>query len=190
MTLRSHFAPNTRLLHAGCGVGEIDLLLGENWELHSLDYSSDALRAHRANFRQNQRSDLGVQGDIFALPFPANSFDGVFNLGVMEHFTDEEIVASLREIHRVLRVEGAVVLYWPPKWGLSVLVLRLLQKYTNLRTNQELNLYPPEINLIGSKTKCRDWLRRAGFQLEHFSFGWRDVFVHQVIVARPINVKS
>ena len=63
------------------------------------------------------------QASIFALPQADESVDGVYNLGVLEHFTGEDIRSILREFHRVLRVGGKVLVFWPHERGTSVFVL-------------------------------------------------------------------
>lgn len=49
-----------------------------------------------------------------ALPFPDGSFDGVLLNEVLEHVLDE--VITLREIARVLRPGGCLVLFGPNRW--------------------------------------------------------------------------
>src|SRR6266567_4812943 len=49
-----------------------------------------------------------------ALPFTESSFDGVLLNEVLEHVTDE--VQTLREIHRVLRPGGHLVVMSPNRW--------------------------------------------------------------------------
>jgi SAM-dependent methyltransferase len=48
------------------------------------------------------------------LDFPDDSFDGAFVNEVLEHVADEQV--SLREIHRVLRSGGYLVLISPNRW--------------------------------------------------------------------------
>lgn len=49
-----------------------------------------------------------------SLPFPEASFDGVLLNEVLEHVTDE--VQALREIHRVLRPGGYLIVMSPNRW--------------------------------------------------------------------------
>jgi SAM-dependent methyltransferase len=50
----------------------------------------------------------------FELDFPDNSFDGAFVNEVLEHVADEQV--SLREILRVLRPGGYLILISPNRW--------------------------------------------------------------------------
>ncbi|MAF34598.1 hypothetical protein CMO91_02010 [Candidatus Woesearchaeota archaeon] len=57
--------------------------------------------------------DKTVKADIRKLPFKKNSVDGIWNLGVMEHFTMEQRKKIFKEFHRVLKPGGRIVIFWP-----------------------------------------------------------------------------
>ena len=86
-----------------------------------LDISVNALRLYR---KVNRGHGRALHGSIFEIPLPDGAVDGVYNLGVMEHFTEDEIGRILREFHRVLRRRGRVLVFWPPEFGLSVLFFK------------------------------------------------------------------
>ncbi len=65
----------------------------------------------------------GIQADIRQLPFANQSLDGLWNLGVMEHFEEDEQLTILREFHRVLKPGGQLLLWWPPKFALDLAVV-------------------------------------------------------------------
>lgn len=183
-TLNLKLEPNSRLLHAGAGGGEVDSALATSWNLYSIDYSFRATIQHREVHHKNGREDLVSQADIFNLPFSNNTFDAVFNLGVMEHFSDAEIVSALKEFSRVTREGGVIILYWPPIWGLSVMALRMAKFVLQLERRKQISLYPPEINLIKSRRRCAHWISEADLNFEQFSFGIGDFFTHQIVIAR------
>jgi SAM-dependent methyltransferase len=56
-------------------------------------------------------------GSVLDLPFPDNSFDIVFSHGVLHHVPDIE--QAQREIHRVLRPDGTLVVMLYAKWSLN-----------------------------------------------------------------------
>lgn len=186
-TLRKTVAPGSTLLHAGCGGGEVDIHLTEQWNLVSIDFSRRAVEEHRERHINARQSDLISQADLFSLPYQDDTFDGVFNLGVMEHFTDQQIVTALREMRRVTKQGGVLVLYWPPVWGLSVLALKIAKSILQLERRRGIALHPPEINLMRSRRQCSRWMADAGLELERFSFGIGDFLTHQVIVARRMK---
>ena len=41
--------------------------------------------------------DVRIGGDILRLPFRSGSLDGIWNVGVMEHFTCDQINAIMQE---------------------------------------------------------------------------------------------
>jgi SAM-dependent methyltransferase len=61
-----------------------------------------------------------VQGSVLELPFADNSFDMVFSHGVLHHVP--EIGQAEREIHRVLRPGGELVIMMYARWSLNYLV--------------------------------------------------------------------
>src|SRR5207247_297503 len=76
------FAAGARLLHAGCGSGQVDAGLHERLRVTAVDVSERALRLYARN---NPRASRIEQASIFDLPFEAGAFDGVYNLGALEH---------------------------------------------------------------------------------------------------------
>lgn len=100
--------PGTRVLDLGCGVGHLMLWLSRHTATRcdGLDLSLNSLRVARA---------AGVHGvsvgDAARLPFRDSSFDRVVCNGSAHHLPD--LPAALREIHRVLRPGGRLVLFEP-----------------------------------------------------------------------------
>jgi ubiquinone/menaquinone biosynthesis C-methylase UbiE len=78
----------------------------------ALDISANALDRYRALYSEKS---LCVLGNIMEMSFKEDSFDGVYNLGVMEHFEQGDMQKVLKELHRVLKPGGKVVLFWPPR---------------------------------------------------------------------------
>lgn len=185
-TLSRFVTADSSLLHAGAGGGEIDVSLPANWNLHSLDISFEATQLQQRIFKTRNRSSVSLQGDLFSLPFPPRVFDVVFNLGVMEHFTNSEIHGALTEMKRVMKRDGRLVLYWPPIWGPSVLVLHFVARIMTFLGRSRIQLHPKEINLFISKRECRDMLKIAGFQAERITYGPSDLFTHVIVIARPL----
>lgn len=63
------------------------------------------------------RTDVDVQGDVCALPFPDKSFDVVIANHVLEHVADDQL--AMREIQRVLKPQGQAILQTPVHWDLK-----------------------------------------------------------------------
>lgn len=176
-------------LHAGCGSAESDRLIGFSQASFVLmDISLEALRIAKRN-STNPKVWL-VCGDIFQPPFRVESFDGMWNLGVMEHFEVAEIGRILGATREVLKPGSRCVIFWPPKYGLSVLFLTSFLRIVNAMRRTPLHLYPDEVSLFTSAEWARDLLRSAGLTLERTHFGIRDLFTYVVLVARKASRSS
>jgi ubiquinone/menaquinone biosynthesis C-methylase UbiE len=86
------------VLEAGCGSCEILQKLSKRYSVTGLDSSRTAVKSARKNFEFPV-----VLGDIYNLPYEDNSFELIYNQGVMEHFSDKEMIAILKEFSRVAK---------------------------------------------------------------------------------------
>jgi dolichol-phosphate mannosyltransferase len=177
--VRRVFTTQAKLLHAGCGSGQVDTELQRFARITALDISPAALRLYARN---NPGAAAIEHGSIFSLPFPDASFDGIYNLGVMEHFTTEEIHRILAEFHRVLRAGGKLLLFWPMASAPSVAVLGMAHRILRLFKRTKA-LHPPEVSLLRSRGQAEELLRASRFIPESFYFGWRDLRTQAVIAA-------
>lgn len=175
------FPSGAKLLHAGCGSGQVDVSIQKTMRLSALDISTNALRLYNKN---NPNAEEVRHGTIFDLPFENGSFDGVYNLGVMEHFSSEEIRKILGEFHRVLKSDGQIVIFWPHANATSVMVLGFCHRFMRSVMKSHKKLHPPEISLLRSKSHAKEILRNSGFQLTAYQFGFRDFFIQSTLVAK------
>jgi ubiquinone/menaquinone biosynthesis C-methylase UbiE len=152
-------------------------------KITAVDKSGAAIRTYKAN---NPTAHAIENADIMALPFSAESFDGAYNLGVLEHFTTAELERILRELNRVMKRGGKLVVFWPHSRATSVAVLNSIHWIRRRVLDVQERLHPPEISLLKSRTWVEKVLRRTGFELESYSFGPRDFFVQAVIVAKKV----
>jgi SAM-dependent methyltransferase len=183
--LSRHF-PNRNMahyLHAGCGSGGSDGRLRlERPQVHYLDISPVALELSRG--RSSPLNRTFICGDIFSLPFGAETIDGIFNFGVMEHFAEREIDRILSEFSRVLKRGGRLILFWPPASGLSVMALTSFLAVVNTFRSRPVELYPDEISRITSFRWVRQVMGRNGFRVLRLEFGPRDLFTYVAVVAQ------
>lgn len=98
-----------KILDAGCGFGEMDIVLAKNFpscEITGIDLSEPLLN-HANQLKEfndlNERIHF-LKGDINKLPFENQSFDVVFCIN-MVHWVDNP-QQMLNEINRVLKPEG------------------------------------------------------------------------------------
>jgi SAM-dependent methyltransferase len=115
-----------RILDIGCGTGgNLETLSGFG-RAEGVDISSEALDFCRARGLNNVR-----QGAAETLPYESESFDLVTGLDVVEHLDDD--VAGLREMRRVLRPGGRMLLFVPAfmfLWGVQDDVSHHRRRYT------------------------------------------------------------
>jgi len=177
--LKRTFPKDARLLHAGCGSGEVDALVGKHFRITGLDISPGALERYR---RSNPHAAGTIHADLMNLRDVPGGYDGVYSLGVLEHFTPEEIRVILDNMRLVLRPGGKMIAFWPLASAPSVKVLGLWHRMLNQRGDRAVELHPAEITLIRSRTQVEEIIRSAGWRLASYSVSPADLFIQAVIV--------
>ncbi len=97
---------NARILEAGCGCGE-GLSSFKGKITYGLDLSEKSIKLAK-RYTPNP-----ILGDIFDMPFKEGFFDLVYNSGVIEHFKYPTNVASVKEMARVTKKRGKVIIIVP-----------------------------------------------------------------------------
>src|SRR6266853_2535089 len=185
--IRRTFSPHAELIHAGCGGGEVDTDVVRYAKVTAVDISPNAIAKYLAN--HGARAECKVM-DIFHLSHIERRFDGLYNLGVMEHFEEDQIRQILAEFHRTLKPGGRLVLFWPPVYGLSVIALKVIHFVLNHLLRRNVQLHPPEPSKVRSRRQIQELLDESDFDLKSFSFGIRDAFTYAVIVAAKRPARS
>ena len=104
-----------RILDVGCGTGANLLMLSKYGDAEGVDVSEDAL-----TFCHERGLDKVKLGAAEELPYDDGTFDLVTAFDVVEHIDDD--LAGLKEMRRVLRPGGHVLLFVPTfmfLWGLQ-----------------------------------------------------------------------
>jgi len=179
--LRKHFKNGSSLLHAGCGGGKVDQTVQKEMKITAVDLSQQALVLYQMN---NPLAAWVRQADILELPFDTATFDGAYNLGVIEHFTDEQIKVMLSEFARVVKPNGKIVIFWPHRRSVSVMALKVLHWIHKMIFREEAGFHPPEISLLRSRSHARETLHGAGFEMIEFRFGAGDGFVQAIVIGQ------
>jgi ubiquinone/menaquinone biosynthesis C-methylase UbiE len=97
-----------KILDVGCGTGAILKQLGNPDKNVGIDLAREAI-----SFCQERGLNNVRQGDIGALPFADASFDAVICSSVLYHQWVGDIEGAVREMHRVLRPGGALLVNVP-----------------------------------------------------------------------------
>ncbi|MGK4007239.1 class I SAM-dependent methyltransferase [Sorangium sp. So ce1036] len=109
----AELAPGQRLLDVGCGTGTLALLAKQRHpgvEVRGVDGDDKVLALAR---EKDERAGAGVRFEralAWALPYPDGTFDRVVSTLMFHHLTADDKQRTAREIVRVLRPGGALVL--------------------------------------------------------------------------------
>lgn len=106
---RSLLDADSRILEGGCGRGDkVYCLQQAGYRATGIDFSHELVDRIR-----QLKPELDIRfGDVRALPFEDESFDGYWSLGVIEHFRSGYL-DILAEARRVLRPGGILFLAAP-----------------------------------------------------------------------------
>lgn len=179
--IRKYFSPHNNILHAGCGSGQVDLDIATEFCISALDISPAALELYE---KHNPSVHNLIHASIFDLPKNAQGMDGIYNLGVMEHFSEIEIQSILKQFHESLSKDGIIILFWPHRFGSSVIFLKFVHKILNLLSKKRIALHPPEITYMSSRQQAINILQQNGFTLLEYSFSPSDLFTQAIIVGK------
>ncbi len=153
-----------RILDVGCGTGANLLMLSQYGDAEGVDISEDALTFCRERGLEKVKLGAGEE-----LPYDAGTFDLVTALDVVEHMDDD--LAGLREMRRVLRPGGRVLLFVPTfmfLWGLQ-------DDVSNHRRRYRL----PELRHV---------LEQAGFEIERTTYANITFFLPILLVRKLMRL--
>ncbi len=143
------------VLDVGCGGGRTVSKLAAiaaRGNVHGIDYAEESVaasRRHNAEAIRAGRVEIHL-ADVGKLPFPDNTYDLV--TGVETHFWWPDIAAGVREIRRVLKPGGTLILIAEVYKGADTIASRLCEKFAPVTG---MKMLTPD--------KHRDLLASAGF---------------------------
>jgi ubiquinone/menaquinone biosynthesis C-methylase UbiE len=128
------------ILDVGCGGGRTVSKLAaiaERGKVYGIDYSEESVAAtKRTNARGMDADRVEVcHGSVSQLPFPDDMFDLV--TAVETHFWWPNLAGDMREVFRVLKPGGTLVLIAEIYKGANTMAARLAEKYAS-RTSMTL----------------------------------------------------
>lgn len=128
VSIESH----STILDIGCGggrtVGKLAAIATQG-KVYGVDYSEESVAAtKRTNARYIDLGRVEVRhGSVSQLPFPDGTFDLI--TAVETHFWWPNLPADMREVFRVTKPGGAVILIAEIYKGANTLAARLAEKY-------------------------------------------------------------
>lgn len=164
LSLISQYAPGRRLLDFGCAVGKfLSLAKAGGWHVTGVDISDFAV--------SHCRRALGLDaycGPLNEIAFPSEEFDVVTMWDVIEHLADP--VAELREVNRILRPGGVVLIDTPNEDSLLRSLARIIYsstggfaKYPIKKLYHRFHLY------YFNRTTLRKSFEKSGFEIIHMT---------------------
>lgn len=162
--------PDADWLDVGCGHHVLPTWRGRNEEalvracrsVTGIDYDMPSLAKHRSVRRR-------VRGDVVALPFRDESFDLVTANMVVEHLADP--ASQFREMGRVLRPGGLLVVHTPNLLGYPVIISRMLPERIKptlvrlLESRAAADLFPTHYR-ANTEPALRNVSAKAGLDVE------------------------
>ena len=168
-------APGSKVLDVGCGIGGPyrNIARFTGWNITGITLNEyQVQRGNALNKRQGLTGQCqSVQGDFMKLPFPDNSFDGVYAIEATCHAPVREGVYS--EILRVLKPGGTFACY---EWCLTDKFVRGNTKHEWIKKKIEEGDGLPDMMHTSDVDKA---IKAAGFQVtsaqcrrrRHWDFG-------------------
>lgn len=134
--------------------------------------------------RCHPNMDARMCGDIFQLPFRDNSIDGIWNVGVMEHFTRPQIDHITGEFFRILKPGGCLIMLVPGADSVPQRLLRLTERVINSHRTEPFRFHPDEISKIQSRVQAESILTAAGLTVLEIEYGFRSLLAFKTLVGR------
>jgi SAM-dependent methyltransferase len=148
-TVTARMPPGSRILDVGCSTGHVIAEIPDEYERTGIDINAGAIRLARAARRDIRFEEAPVEH----LPFEDGSFDGVLAMDVVSSRGVDDDAAALREIRRVLRPGGVLLIQ--------------VAAYEWLRSG-----YDDSVGTARRYTadSVRELLQNEGFVVEHLTY--------------------
>ncbi len=149
---------DSKVLDFGCGSLTLSLMAAEmqpDAQYHAVDVDGKILAIAGEKLKHSQKRIHVMHYDGTVLPYNDNSFDRVVSSLVFHHLTSKQKENSLKEIHRILKLDGELHI---ADWGkaknwlmrTAFYAVQLLDGFET--TNDSVNgLLPEYIQLAGFK---------------------------------------
>ena len=118
-----HFRPKSKVLDLGCAPGYLSIILHYlGFEPHGVDLNVLWEDTYPDRKWLKELDVQAVDAEKVPLPFPDSSFDGAIFTEVLEHIAIADPVGVIKEIARVLKPGGTVLITTPNVCNLANLI--------------------------------------------------------------------
>ena len=177
--INRYFEPKGVFVECGSGRSETTLKTEKKKrQFIALDYSESVLKKTITN----PKIDKCINADIFSMPFGDNSVDGIWNVGVMEHYHMDDIHRILTEFRRVLKNDGNIILFWPMAYAPYEIVINTVEFIVNKLFKRRFTFYIDEVSRLRSKKQAKEILEKNKFRNKKVYFNFRDAFSMGVVI--------
>lgn len=146
-----------KVIEVGCETGVTSMLLPKSYSSTLLDLNPKAIELCKAAHSKINKTAEFIVADMFDMPLADDSYDIVFNAGVIEHFNKVERVDALKEYSRILKNDGKLIIAFPNHYSLpyrlAYFIRRFIKKWP----------YPSEFKLFDLKEE----IFKANLKLEN-----------------------
>lgn len=162
LSLIEQYVSKGRLLDLGCAVGVfLSLARDAGWQTSGVDISKYAVSYCRDVLRHN-----AYCGELKDIGFTDEEYDVITLWDVIEHLADP--VAQLKEIHRILRRDGIIVVDTPNEDSLIRSLARAIYFATGGRFKYPVRKLYHHFHLFYfNRDTLRELFEKSGFTLVH-----------------------
>lgn len=157
------------VLDLGCGTGTLTLMIKNRHpaaRVHGLDGDPKALAIAR---RKAEAADVEIildEGFSYDLPYPDDAFDRVLSSLVFHHLTHQRKVETLREVRRILKPGGALLIvdFGKPATAIGAALVKLVHHAQHIRDHIEGDMVDiiDRAGLVGAEEFSRQRILLAG----------------------------
>ncbi len=162
-----------KIIDIGFGYGYLEDLLRSKESLltiFGIDVSTEAVNRSKRKFNGITKAGL-----VTNIPFKDRMFEGAVALDVLEHVSPSQLFRSLKEISRILKSNGFLVVSVPLNEGLKEMIIK------GVNPNGHVRAYTP--NILNTELKI------AGFNCEgiRFLYAYHNLYEFKSFFARIIS---
>lgn len=118
-----------KILEVGSGSGQVSAYLASKGALvHLVDISEKSLKFSKNFFKLKKLQVKIYKQDAFKMKFEDESFDCVWNAGVLEHYDDKRKQEMLTEMWRLVKKGGKLIVCVPNSFDLFFLLAKYILK--------------------------------------------------------------
>lgn len=189
-----------KVLDSGCASGRFYEVFGnKDIDFYGIDFSERLIEIAKKQYPKGKFQVV----DALNLPFPEDYFDKVYSISVLHNIPSKELkIQYLREIKRVLKIEGFLILrvwdFWRRREGWELFLKYTFLKFLGKSKLDFFDVFVPWKNSEGkiivqryfhcfSKRGIINLIQEAGFQIKEVWCGGKDPRTNIYIVAEKIR---